>query len=261
MTFENFIKILSKKKQHERTNKDIQIISKFLEHTDLYKKFIKDEMDNDSLNKILYFCSLNVKYEFIEKNKILFRIGDIGDKFFIILKGKVDVLKIIDKEENMTPIDYYNFLRDLRDRNEDFLVKKIIQQNKHIFPVLVSDLDKMEDIIFKVKYRKTILMRPSVLQLKKVFDENKINPKDYDLDIDDLEEDSSVDEETIQKTLRSNRKLSSFIGDPRLKMYKYVENTFDKKKIIISVYESFMSLYTGQYFGDYALDSKSRRFI
>ena len=44
----------------------------------------------------------NIEYEYYKKNSVLFKIDEIGEKFYIILKGKVKILSLTVKQYHLT---------------------------------------------------------------------------------------------------------------------------------------------------------------
>ena len=64
------------KEPYTRSNSDLARIKFFLENSDLANKFKADNLNSDSLDKMLSMCSTAMRHCKLEKNKILFRIGD-----------------------------------------------------------------------------------------------------------------------------------------------------------------------------------------
>jgi CRP-like cAMP-binding protein len=67
----------------------------FIKNSKLIKKLESETSDKKSdMQNLVFNCAKNLGYVKLEKGKVLFRIGDIGDKFYFILKGKISVLKL-----------------------------------------------------------------------------------------------------------------------------------------------------------------------
>lgn len=249
-----------KKKPMERNAKDLTIINKYLQDTELAQKFKDDKIEEHSLDRILYFCSMYVQHKFLDWSQILFRFGDPGDKFFIILKGRVTIYKPIKEQVKMTAVEYYDYLKKLRDMKENALVKMSLNINNHIFPVDFKHIDELEDISFKVRYRKTLIFRPSVVAIQKIFEESKRDPGEYDVDFNEL---SEVENNRESFNNHIQRQLSILSSDQNLskKMdkYRYVENDLEKKLVTVFHLENFLELHAGKYFGDYALEGRQTR--
>jgi CRP-like cAMP-binding protein len=252
-TFENLILNL-KKKQKDRSQKDISIISKFLEQTHLHAKFKNDNIDDSAINRMIYFCSVYMNYQFIEKHKILFRTGDRGDKFFIIFKGKVSILKPQSRIESMTISDYINYLTHLRETNEKYLLEKTIEANEDKFPISMQDIHDLEEICFQIKYRKTLVLRPSVEQLQKVFQDGKRDPRKYSVDLQHLYQMTKGDQGAIDRIVDSQLSQLSRSTFLNIEKYRFMENDLDSKQVVLYYNEEFMFKSSGQYFGDFAID-------
>ena len=110
MTFENVIKILQQKKLGSAGN-------------DLAKKIAR-----------------NMQLDIIPKNTVICKLGDNGDKFYVIFQGNVAIL--IPKETNskMDINEYLNHLHKLIEIGEYELALKTIESNLHIY--------KNNDIIY-----------------------------------------------------------------------------------------------------------------
>jgi hypothetical protein len=89
-SLENAISILSKEKQ-KRTKQEITILCKFLSDNYEYFKKIKDLGELNKLEKLVSVLDFWV----FKKNNVIIKYGDIGDKFYVLLKGSVGVYKPI----------------------------------------------------------------------------------------------------------------------------------------------------------------------
>ena len=110
MTFENVMKIMQQKKLGPAGN-------------DLPKKIAR-----------------NMEIDIIPKDTIICKLGDNGDKFYVIFQGNVAIL--IPKETNakMDINEYINYLKKLKNIGEYELALKTIESNIHVY--------KNKDIIY-----------------------------------------------------------------------------------------------------------------
>ena len=104
----------------------------------------KDINDITKLEKILYNLSVKLQYEFIEKNKIVYLHGDYPDKYYIILKGEVDIIIPNEMEVMMTEYEYYYYILRLYKCQEHSLLKKVLDKNYDSYPL---DIKLLEDWI------------------------------------------------------------------------------------------------------------------
>ena len=86
---------------------------------------------NVSLNDMLGKLVGHIRYEKKINNHILFKEGDKGDKFYIILKGEVGILIHQERIIHCTPIEYLKCLMILSLYQEKSLVSKSIIANKN----------------------------------------------------------------------------------------------------------------------------------
>ena len=136
--------ILNKKK---RSNEELIIIKTFLSTMKYLSSMIKI-IDTD---KILYSLSIYLKMESKNKDSVLFRYGNKGRKFYILLSGQVTILLLKETKVQMSFLRYVMHLIQLKMMKEEELVKKTIISNKNI----KNKLDeKIFDLFFErlVKY-------------------------------------------------------------------------------------------------------------
>src|SRR5689334_20869442 len=113
--------------------------------------FKKENLDEGSIGYLLNALSANIDVEFRDRNSNVFEFNDKGDKFYIILIGKVSILKPTIREYNFDACGYYKQLIRLKSENENYLLNATIALNKSIYPVKAEDLDMIEEIMFKFK--------------------------------------------------------------------------------------------------------------
>ena len=119
--------ILTKSKKSEN---DILIIKLYLSTM----SFLLSLKGNFNIDKLLNSLSCNLKLEKKSKDTILFRHGNKGNKFYIVLEGEVSVL-ILKELENKVEISfkrYFVHLLLLKLLKEDELINKTINSNEKI---------------------------------------------------------------------------------------------------------------------------------
>ena len=117
---------------------------------------------NLSLNYMMSKLVGHIKYEKISKDNILFKEGDRGDKFYIILKGEVGILIQKEKAINCTFIEFIKSLIILYLYQEKSLIVKLILNNRESLRFDErSFLTLMDTYKFYHFYKEyTILKRP-----------------------------------------------------------------------------------------------------
>ena len=139
--------ILNKKK---RTNEELIIIKTFLSTM----KSLSLMINVTEPDKILFSLSMYLKLESKVKDSILFRYGDKGTKFYILLSGKVSILILKETRVEMSFLRYFLHLLLLKMMKEKEMVKKTIianyQQRNHLdektFDIIY---DKIVKFVFK----------------------------------------------------------------------------------------------------------------
>ena len=116
-----------------RSEQQSKIISYYLQMLKNFMNIFKDQIQNEELEEFLYNFSSLLNYEHFPKNRFIFKFGEKAEKFYIILKGKVEfcvpkVNKLFMDEE-----EYILFLVKLRFNDENELIKKNLENNKISF--------------------------------------------------------------------------------------------------------------------------------
>ena len=125
----------------KRSEEDILFIIHLLESFKSFSSFINvQSIGNKS---ILREIAKKLCYQEISGNQILCRIGDIGDKYYIILKGSLNIFMHKEVIAELTYFDYVRYLVKLKLNNEVYLVNKMLSANHQIFNVDYSEIEML----------------------------------------------------------------------------------------------------------------------
>ena len=122
------IKTILLKKTNKRTLNENRILLSFLIENFDYFKNIKKEQDE----KELFYLSSALKLEFFHANKRIITYGEQGDKFYLIINGKVALFKPELKTKKMTIEDYINFALKYNNKTGRSRFEKMVELNKHL---------------------------------------------------------------------------------------------------------------------------------
>ena len=225
------------------------------------------KMDSEML---VLNCAKSLGYVKLEEGEILFKIGDVGEKFYFILKGKINILKLREiKNIFMTNVEYLKYCLFLIENKEDYILNEVFKKNKKIFDITnVEDIVKLYRIIF-IKILREEIINHSIEnneQLLKFFSEYKQELSSFHILEADLNHFevlkekgvySSVKdwENYILRRVRTNIKEAIFFEE-----YEGIFKDRTKKyNIICYVYDSFLFFGPGLFFGDFALDSENAK--
>lgn len=262
------------KKPDERKSRDFQLVMNFLLKTNL-KDILKDYGKEDfQLTFIIYNIAKKVEYKKVLKGEIIFRIGDLGDKFFLILKGSVSVLKPIDTEIYCSLEEYIGLLKKLKEDKERYITEHIIKLNKKKFYVEYEKIEEAINIIFRKKLLKYLKLHYSVEEIKALFIKYNQRVENFDINfqllkkyedagkknaiIDELQ--NSYNYMLIAKNFQLDLNVVKSCSFEKLcdkidAGYKIKLEDLEVRSIyLIMKYEDFTLLSTGKYFGDFAID-------
>ena len=108
----------------KRTKNDSKLIQNYLcQNIDYFKKLTQEPDGNEKIPKIISVLN----YESFKKDEHIIYFGEIGDKFYILLAGTVNIFKPSPKNMNMTLHDYVDYLVKVRDLERNYLKFERIQ--------------------------------------------------------------------------------------------------------------------------------------
>ena len=136
------IYVLSKK---HRKDCDLYFLSHYLTTFENLKKIINSNEQIDQKD-FLFEISSEIENEEKKQNEIVFRLGEKGDKFYLIFNGEVSILIKQKYSIKMSKYEYFSYLKYLKFIKEEEIYNLIITENSHIF-----NIDEINDVIEKNK--------------------------------------------------------------------------------------------------------------
>lgn len=140
ITFQDIVKILNIP-SNDRIFDEVKLIKDYLIKFPSFTNFLSKIVDSkeDVLNSI---CS-SLKHKYNKKNSILFRYGDKGDNYYIILNGKVNILVSKPEQLKLKKEDYLRYLYKLRALGEEEVFKNVMFSNEGLFQFSESELEML----------------------------------------------------------------------------------------------------------------------
>lgn len=236
----------------KRTMDDIYLIRKYLKTTQIRRLFQNEIKPKDDLyNKLLAFLAFQIKFRKIPKNEILFKIGEHTNYFYLIIEGKVDILKPMSNINIISGYEYFLQLMNYR-KNDRYLFSLCIQENKKNFEIKKKDAELIPYIY--LIYKLDEIKNRYFVDFKSVLELIDISPEELDLDPDKIDSNGYIFNKSKQIKLKI-----PVITQNELIMYQFIDEKTDKKEVILYQYEPFLRIDKNSYFGDAAFSGKGVR--
>lgn len=252
------------------SNEYISIISKLIRNTKLIQRVEVDHHKTDKRVSISAFCGMCaglLQFQELKKGDILFRIHDIGDKCFFLIKGKLSVLKLKDVNSvQMTSEQYLNYLLFLKQKEEGYILQEVIRKNYQQFPIdNIDDLALFQRLLFLMTIRSSMDQERFTLQeLVFLFKKYKKTFGEFNIDTEMIQ---TLWYNKTQHYINSDTEWKHFLNkafdlkSPEaifFNRYSFLLSEAIKEWICIC-YESFLYLGNGSFFGDTALDTLEKK--
>ena len=126
---EDYIMSLIKKTEKSRTKNEIRILADYLSEKFDYFKKIKQSSEHKKLEKIVSV----LHYEIFHKGDPIISYGEDGDKFYILLEGKINLFKPIYPQKKLTLQEYIIYLNTVKNDDKTGLkFDRIVEKNKNL---------------------------------------------------------------------------------------------------------------------------------
>ena len=211
-----------------RSINELLIISTFL------KTFphLVNKIQQQNYDEIVSSLSLLLRSERKPQNNLVFKYGDKGTKFYIVLYGKCSVIVPKENTIKMSIMHYIKYLLYLNHVHEDELMIMTVGTNKFKYSIDLYFTNKLIHFLSNCNSEKIINLNTSLLspkdiskikefyaQLQKepIYDKQNVSPKKY-IEITSYNQKILFDEDEIECPF-----------DKDLTIYSYIELT-DKKQ-------------------------------
>jgi len=232
---------------------DLLKITKYLTTTKLGRYFKEEFFEQKQIfEKLITFCGVEMRYKFFKKGETIFKIGDLPDYFYMILFGKVDILKPFPKKTALTGYQYFCYLMDLKKTNEEYLFNLCIKENYNNFYIKKEEANDLNYIYLLNLLDK--IGRNRKVDFVKALDITGITCDELDLDPNEITSHKYL----LENIKQIRRKLPDISGAITHK-YLFLDDRYIEKEIIIYDYFKFLTLETKSHFGDSAMDSNTTR--
>ena len=281
----------------QRNNELLHYIISYLKSLPSFMNIISKEKNLKLSENLVEQISINLHHEFIPKNNLVCRYGERGEKFYIILKGRVNFFVPKPSKCYLNFEEYVLYLMQLRRNNEFELISHLLVQNRIFYPIeddnfddfLVKELQEYYKFFRRFKKSNTKItshldFNNKLSNKRDIIDEN--TKKDFisnarHINIDSYEENEKMKNKKRKYfsvlTYRKMEELvdrithpkmifeeSPFMGENSPSYYLKSNNVSnmdldskDRKLINVYVYEEMNSFENGQTFGYIALESKN----
>ena len=220
-----------------REDNTLNCILQYLKKLPAFMSAFSNETNTKIFSSILKEIAKNMFYVNIPQNKIIVRNEEIGDKFYIILKGKVGFCIVKNIKCYLNEEEYVTFLLQLKKNNENELLKRVIRENKQIF---------------EIKDNFDLYIEEMIQEYEKNRGNGKISFELYTKLIE------------VQKCIKynidhfgHNVTPNLYINSNKIKNDKLPAK--NRKQVTIPEYEYINSFESGQTFGHVALESKTQK--
>ena len=250
---DEFLRLLTRNPCPIEKTKITNIISNFINSSKLISKLeheYQSEKKMDSFN-LCVLCAEHFAYMDLLKGGILFKIGEIGDRFYFILKGKISILKLKELQNvKMTLFRYINYCMFLLKQKEFHILNEVLKNNNNLVNFSsIEDMKKIYKILFmKILYHKLLNDRISNFEtLKNIFFNYDQNFDDYNIKQEEFSQ-NCFKSYFLKQCKPSKEELKYF--EP----YERIQNDKKEYKVICYVYAPFLYLGPGNFFGETSLD-------
>ena len=211
-----------------RSINELLIISTFLK---TFPHFV-NKIQQQNYDEIVSSLSLLLRSERKPQNNLVFKYGDKGTKFYIVLYGKCSVIVPKENTIKMSIMHYIKYLLYLNHVHEDELMIMTVGTNKFKYSIDLYFTNKLIHFLSNCNSEKIINLNTSLLspkdiskikefyaQLQKepIYDKQNVSPKKY-IEITSYNQKILFDEDEIECPF-----------DKDLTIYSYIELTEKKQ--------------------------------
>ena len=222
---DNFKLVCDIYQKYIKSKLEIEVLNFYLKSLGNFISLIHSDEPMSQLDKTLNTVNKYLRVNTYYKNKILFRIGDIGTKYYILLKGKAITLVPIKFIKTMTFDEYRSHLNMLYIFGEDYLLEKTMHSNIQSCDIAYSEIDNNDNKILRNIYTKNYSC-PYEKYIKIINGDEYISLENFDDFSSDEEEEEIYKKNKNTFNSNTNTNTSNDINNEE----KNEKDTFSDKK-------------------------------
>ena len=236
----------------KRSFNDVYLIKKYLLHTKIDRLF-KDELESkeESIEKLLTFFGLEMNYRLFKAGEELFKVGDSSVYLYLIIQGKIEILKPTPEINVMSGYEYFSFIMDLNNQKEEFLLNLNLSENLRQFDINKNDIDLLPVIYIK-----------NIFQLIKSENRVHFNFEEELSNVNMTLKDLDLNHDTVKSLGYIESKIKEqlpFVSPILLNKYKFIVDKKNKKKLKLLKYARVLVIGNNEFFGESAMGENEKR--
>ena len=233
---DNFKLVYDLYQKNIKTSLDYEILNFFLKSLGNFISLIHSNESVAQLDKILTTVNKYLKVKLFNKNIILYKPGDIGKKYYILLKGKAYTLVPKTQIKSMTFDEYKNHLKILYIFGEDYLLEKTMYSNAKSIDISYSDINSKDNILLRKVYQKNFSCNFDKY-IKIINGDEFIEFEDFDTFESQEEYNNNKNKNGKNKRGENNNEVGNYIKAKKFLQKYFIDTKVEKQRnSVISLY-------------------------
>ena len=231
--------------------RDLDKIVIYLHTLQPFMNLIKNQ--NIEYEEIILKSSKIMKYQYNNKNDIIIHYGDKGEKFYIILRGKVKIFVPVFKEYYMSETDYILYLLNLKNNKQNELISQCLKLNEVNFSI---PYEKFDDFLYDLAFKKTkggiYLEKREILESAKKIYNHTLNDN-YRNYLENISPNKYISLTQVTNSVIENTNNINYYH--KIIYKKNLSKEIKQKKVRVPIYELVNIFQDGDTFGELALEN------
>ena len=198
---DNFKLVCDIYQKYIKSKLELEVLNFYLKSLANFISLIHSDEPMSQLDRTLNTVNRYLRLKMYYKNNILFRIGDIGTKYYILLSGKAYNLVPRKYTKTMTFDQYRNHLKILYIFGEDYLLEKTLHSNIQSCDIAFSEIESEDNKILRNMYHNSYTCNFNKY-LKIINGDEHVMIENYDMV--NSSDDDSIDDKDDENNENSN---------------------------------------------------------
>ena len=234
--------ILINKAPEKRTYIDLIKLKNYLLNTKLVSHYNELKLDKESIEKLLTIFSLEMKGLKFNENENIYSLGELSKYIYLIILGKVEEVKPVKEESEMTGFEYFSYLMELIKNKEFEIYNMTIKENNNLYFIDKNDKEKIQ--YYFIVNTLNQIKNGFLINFKEILDLCNITPQFLG-----LEENKINSSNYIISNLKNILYNIPELTEDKLSYYLFFQENFIKKKVFVFKPKIISKLEEGDFFG------------